>query len=61
MSVVSCQKGIHRTWFFRRSISLPFSSSKPEDRVFSTRGTKGFARRAYAPWTLDTGWKPMLQ
>ena len=29
--------------------------------MFFTTGTKGLAWRASAPWTLDTGWKPMLQ
>jgi hypothetical protein len=39
----------------------PFSSSNLEDRVFFAFGTKGLAWRASVPWTLDTGWKPMLQ
>ena len=46
----------------KESVSLgPFRDSKPEERVFFTMGTKGLAWRASVPWTLDTGWKPMLQ
>ena len=38
----------------------PSAPPDPEDRVFFTMGTKGLAWRVSAPWTLDTGWKPML-
>ena len=39
----------------------PFSASNPELSRLFYHGHKGLAWRASVPWTLDTGWKPMLQ
>ncbi len=46
--------------YYKIAQSYALQQLQPEDWVFFTMGAKGLPRRAYAPWTLDTGWKPML-